>query len=195
VINLLPDIENGVPVDQLHLRISKRHFALSLGRICPEKGYHLALEAAWKARTPLILAGEVFRYEAHERYFWEKIRPGLGRGYRYIGPVGFKRKRRLLTSARCLLAPSLAPETSSLVTMEALACGTPVIAFPSGALADLVDHGETGYLVHDTSEMAEAIKAAACLNSNLCRQVARDRFSADRMVQRYFGLYQQLIRK
>ena len=104
---------------------------MALGRICPEKGYHIALDAAARAGVPMVLAGEVFRYPAHEQYFRDEIAPRLDASRRFIGPVGLHRKRRLLSEARCLLAPSLAPETSSLVAMEALACGTPVIAFPA----------------------------------------------------------------
>src|SRR5690606_1063450 len=132
----LPPIENGVPVEALGARVRKRGFALALGRICPEKGYHLALEAAHRAGLPLLLAGAVFRYAAHERYFREEIAPRLDSLRRFIGAVPLGRKRRLLAAARCVVVPSLVPETSSLVAMEALASGTPVVAFPVGALAD-----------------------------------------------------------
>ena len=188
-----PVIPNGVPVERFDIRISKRNFVFSLGRICPEKGFHLALEAAAIARTPMLLAGEIFRYPAHEAYFHQEIAPRLDHQRRFIGPVGFNRKRRLMAAARCLLAPSLAPETSSLVAMESLASGTPVIAFPSGALAEIVEDGVTGFLVNDEREMAEAIRAASSLDPNACRETARSRFSAARMVERYFDFYRRLI--
>jgi glycosyltransferase involved in cell wall biosynthesis len=190
--HLLEPIENGVPVDALTARHAKRRFALVLGRVCPEKGIHLAIEAAKQADIPLIIAGEVFAYEAHRRYLAEEIEPRLDALRRFIGPVGFARKRRLLTAARCLLVPSLAPETSSLVAREAAACGTPVIAFPNGALAETVEHGRTGYLVSDASAMAQAIEAAASIDPNLCRKVARARFSLDGMVAAYMEVYERL---
>lgn len=191
---LLPDIGNGVPVDRLASRVSKRGFALAMGRICPEKGFHLALDAARRAGTSLVLAGRVFGYGEHEQYFRHEIAPRLDGGrYRFIGPVGFIRKRRFLTAARCLLVPSLAPETSSLVAMEALACGTPVIAFPSGALGDIVEHGRTGFLVRDEEEMAEAIDAVSSLSPALCRETARERFSAERMLREYLEVYGRIV--
>src|SRR5437763_310074 len=137
--NMLEPIDNGVPVERLQARHARRDFALAIGRICPEKGFHLALDAAALAGTPLLIAGQVFPYDAHRRYFDQEIRGRLGRRARYLGAIGFVRKRRLLSAARCLLAPSLVAETSSLVAMEALACGCPVVAFPAGALADIVE--------------------------------------------------------
>lgn len=190
---LLPDIENGVPLDLLELRHARRNFAVTMGRICPEKGFHHALEAARRAQTPLLLAGEIFRDEAHENYFKNEIAPRLDGLRRFIGPIGFRRKRRLLSSARCLLAPSLAPETSSLVAMESLACGTPVIAFRASAIADIVEDGKTGFLVGDEGEMAEAIHASRSLDREVCRQVARERFSHMSMIQKYFSIYERLV--
>ena len=192
-VHLLPPIENGVPVDRLEARhVKKRGFALCLGRICPEKGYHLALDATRAAGVPLLIAGTLFPYGEHERHFHEDIAPRLDRRHRWLGPVGFLAKRRLLTAARCLLVPSLCPETSSLVVMEALACGTPVVAFPNGALPEIVEPGRTGFLVPDVAAMAEAIHAAAHLDPETCRAVARERFSAARMTARYLERYAQL---
>ena len=191
-LSLLPDIPNGVDCESLAARHAKRSFALALGRVCPEKGFHLALDAAKAANQPLLLAGEVFGYPEHEAYFKYEIAPRLDRARRFIGPVGFARKRRLLSAARCVLVPSLVAETGSLVAMEALACGTPVIAFPHGALADVVQHGVTGFLVRDSDEMANAVLVADRLDPVACRAAARERFSAERMVERYLGLYREL---
>ena len=105
------------------------------------------------------------------------------RGARHLGPVGFARKRRLLSAARCLLVPSMAPETSSLVAMEALACGTPVIAYRAGALAEIVEHGRTGFLVESTEAMADAIGRAGTIDPETCRRAARARFPLARTVE------------
>lgn len=192
---LLPPIPNGVPIRDLTARHAKRDFALTLGRICPEKNFHAALDAGRRADVPVLLAGEVFRYAWHEEYFEREILPRLDARRRFIGPVGFARKRRLMTAARCLLVPSLAPETSSLVSMEAIACGTPVVAFPSGALPEVVEHGRTGFIVYSVEEMALAIHACAELDPEVCREAARQRFSLPCMVEQYFAAYARLARR
>jgi glycosyltransferase involved in cell wall biosynthesis len=187
-----PEIPNGVPVPQLQARHGKRNFALALGRICPEKGFHHALDAAALAQVPLVIAGQVFPYEAHERYFAAEIRPRLGPAARFVGHLRFARKRRCLTAARCLLMPSLIPETSSLVAMEAIACGTPVVAYPAGALPDIIEPGVTGFIVSDHREMADAIHAVDNIDREQCRAIARTRFSQDRMIEAYLGYYREL---
>lgn len=190
--NLLAPVENGVAVNLIASRHARRNYCLCLGRICPEKGFHLALEAARRAGVGLLLAGEVFRYEAHERYFEKEIVPRLDSTRRFIGPIGGARKRRLLAGARCLLVPSLAPETSSLVAMEALASGTPVVAFASGALADIVEPGKTGFLVEDELTMTLAIQACSRIDPEACRQSARRRFPLNRMIRHYMRIYSRL---
>jgi len=192
---LLEPIPNGVPFNRLQARFARRDFVLVLGRVCPEKGIHLALDAAVLAGVPALVAGRVFPYPAHRQYFDCEIAPRLGPNARFLGGVGFARKRRLLTAARCLLVPSLVPETSSLVAMEALACGTPVVAFPAGALPEIVEHGMTGFLVEDVKGMAAAVARADRIDRERCRDIARRRFSLDAMVRRYFGVYQQLARR
>jgi glycosyltransferase involved in cell wall biosynthesis len=186
-------VPNGVDLSVLRPGPRKHRFALSLGRICREKNFHQALDAAREAGVPILLAGEVFAYANHQRYFREEIEPRLGRGARFLGPLGLAPKRRLLAAARCLVVPSRIAETSSLVTMEALACGTPVVAFRTGALPDLVAHGRTGFLVSDVHEMARALRDVEAIDPAECRREAERRFSSELMISRYFDLYRQLV--
>jgi glycosyltransferase involved in cell wall biosynthesis len=186
-------VENGVPLERLRTPVHKRNYAVALGRVCPEKGLHLALDAAKKADMPMVLAGEVYRYKAHIEYHEKEIVPRLDSLRRFRGPVGLARKRRLLAGARCLMAPSLVDETSSLVSMEALACGTPVVAFASGALPEVVEHGRTGFIVRNVDEMADALRRIDEIDPEECRRAARERFSSDRMARDYTVLYERLL--
>ena len=190
---VLPEIPNGVPVPEPR-RVPKGDYAVSLGRVCPEKGYHLAAEACGRAGVGYLIAGAVFGYEAHQRYFEGELKPRLdGVSRKFIGPVAGEQKTNLLAGAKCLLVPSLVAETSSLVTMEALAAGTPVIAFPSGALTELIEDGRTGFLVNDASDMAEAIAEVDAISPEHCREYALDHFSAERMTRDYIDLYTRVI--
>lgn len=188
---LLPPIENGVdlPPRKPHAR---RGYALALGRVCPEKNFADALDAAHSANCPLLLAGRVYGYPEHRQYFAGEIIPRLDRSRRWIGWITGARKHRLLAGARCVLIPSRIAETSSLVAMEALAAGVPVIAYPAGALPDIIEHGRTGFLTDDVPSMARAIRAASRIDPEDCRRAARERFSAERMIQQYLSLYQRL---
>lgn len=192
VANLLTYIENGVPFNGGKTPIATRKFCLVLGRICPEKGFHFAIAAAERARTPLLLGGPVFNFKTYQKYFFEEIAPRCNGFARFIGPVNMQRKRRLLSAAKCVLIPSVVPETSSLVAMEAFASGTPVIAFRSGALTEIVEDGRTGFLVNNEAEMADAISEVRTLDMHACLSAARDRFSVERMVQRYFEIYKTI---
>lgn len=191
---MLEAIPNGIRIDDYAYGAGRQPFALALGRICPEKGFHLALDAARLARVPMLLAGQVFPYEAHDRYFLGEIVPRLDLDRRFIGPIDLAQKRRLLGEARCLLIPSLVEETSSLVAMEALASGTPVIAHRAGALSEIIEDGITGFLVEGVEEMAEAIHRVDEIDEAHCRQVAENRFSAQSMASKYVEHYDAILR-
>lgn len=191
-------IENGVHIPEPRM-VAKKPFALALARICPEKNLHEALEAGTLANTPVCIGGQIFPYPEHERYFAQKLQPLLSNSeppvqHTFFGALLPDRKRELLASAQCLLHPTLAPETSSLVAMEAMAAGTPVIAYRSGALTEIVQDGVTGFLVNNVREMAEAIRRVHTLPSIACRADAERRFSKQYMIDQYLELYKELIR-
>ena len=191
---VLDPIPNGVPIEHLPWCSQKGEYVATIGRICPEKGFHLAADAARRAGVRLVLAGLVFGYRAHQEYFRDVLAPRLDRRwFRFAGSLGLSQKRRLLGQARCLLVPSQTPETSSLVAMEALACGTPVVAFRAGALAEIVEHGRTGFLVDSVDEMTEAISRVGAIDPVECRRAATDRFSADSMTARYLARYERIV--
>lgn len=192
-------IENGVDIPPPS-NGSKADFALVMGRICPEKNAHAALEAGTMARTRVIIGGQVYPYRTHQQYFEEKIEPLIAESsppadHQFAGPLNPERKERLLTEAKCLLHPTLAPETSSLVAMEALAAGTPVVAFRSGALPQIVEDGVTGFVVDDAEGMARAIGKIHTISPAECRKAAHRRFSKQRMIRQYFDLYRQILKE
>lgn len=193
--NLLPPIPNGVDLRQYRPGSIQRNFLLALGRICREKGTDHALDAAHAAGVPLLVAGQIYPYPDHQRYFEAEVRPRLDRrSSRFMGSISGARKRRLLAGARAVLIPSLAPETSSLVAMEALASGTPVIAYDSGALSSLIRDGVTGYIVENRQQMSEAVGRVYKIDRKSCRTEAEERFDLQRTVDAYLSVYSQFLK-
>ena len=194
---ILPVIENGALLSvegKGHPEQKDEGYALCLGRICGEKGFHIALEAAKIAGIPLVIAGEVFQYPEHESYFRKKILPELdGIRYKFVGRVGGAQKTALIRQASCLLLPSLIEETSSLSAIEALSCGTPVIGFAKGALPEIIEQGVTGFMVDSADDMGRAILKISAINRQACAAAALKRASASEMARQYTGLYHQII--
>lgn len=189
---LLGVVPNGIELECFPLAPRKNSYLLWLGRFCQEKGAHLAIQAARKAGSPLILAGQVYPFSYHQQYFQREIVPYLDNVLPLVrlaeAPTPTQ-KLRLLSHARALLVPSLADETSSLVAMEAAASGTPVIAFRRGALPEVVRHGVTGFLVDSVAEMAQAVARLNKITPADCRRYAERNFCATRMAEDYEQLY------
>ncbi len=186
-------IPNGIDTAKHVPTEGERTYLLWLGRVCPEKGTHIALEAARRADLPLIVAGPVHPFASHRDYFRREVEPLLDGKRIYVGPVGLNQKTKLLSSARALLVPSLAPETSSLVAMEAASSGTPTVAFHSGALPEVIQNQVTGFVVDDLEHMVDAIARIGQISPVRCRKYAIEHFSSERMVNDYVKLYRDLL--
>ncbi|MBX3205059.1 MAG: glycosyltransferase [Labilithrix sp.] len=162
-----------------------------LGRVAPEGGPQIAIEAARRTRTPLAL-GAAPRALDHE-YFERTIAPRLGPGITWAGEVLGPRRLELLSSARALLCPSHWEEPSGLGIIEAMLVGTPVIAYACGAASEIVEDGVTGFLVHDVDEMCRRIRDVSAIDRGACRARARRRWTSARMAREYVELYRETI--
>ena len=195
VPNVLGSIPNGICLERFPLQVSKADYLLWMGRICEEKGAHIALDVAEVLGIPIVIAGQVYPFSYHQRYFDREIAPRLERmGDRatFVRSPSFEKKLELLRRARVLLVPSLVDETSSLVSMEAAACGTPVVAFRRGALPEIVQPGVNGFLVNTPEEMALAIEEVSAIDPRHAHDHAHANFSASEMAAAYLKIYEQL---
>jgi len=188
-------IRNGIRVHNFPAPDGRprEDYLLWLGRICEEKGAHVAIDVARQAGKKLIIAGDVYPFSYHQQYFAREIDPHLGKQIRFVRKPSFAEKVELLRRASALLLPSLVDETSSLVAMEAMACGTPVIAFRRGAIPEVVRDGITGFIVNTTEEMASALTRIAEIDPASCRRYVEEKFSAARMANDYERLYREFI--
>jgi glycosyltransferase involved in cell wall biosynthesis len=166
-----------------------------MGRVCPEKAPHLAIAAARRAALPIVLAGQVYPFRWHEEYWEREVKPLIdGDRVRWVPLPRFAEKTKLLREARALLVSSQIAETTSLVALEAMASGTPVIAFAAGALTEVVTP-ETGFLVSNVDEMAEACGEVSRIRAQDCQAWVEREYSAKAMVDGYEALINGLAKQ
>ena len=192
--NCIATVYHGLPRD-LFLpppQPTNKYLAF-LGRIAPEKGPDAAIRIARTVGLPLRIAAKLPRSES--RYFKEHIRPFLDdRHVEFIGELDDEAKVAFLGDAAALLFPIDWPEPFGLVVIEAMACGTPVIAWRRGSVPEIVDHGVTGFIVENESQAVEAINALDRLDRRTIRQVFEQRFTARRMAQEYLCCFENVVR-
>lgn len=182
-------VSNPIAVDRWPLGTQKDDYVLWIGRMDPVKGAHRAIKAARLAGRPLVLAGPV-QTGQQAAYFRERIEPHIdGRRVRYVGEVAGAAKQRLYARAAAMLMPIRWDEPFGMVMIEALACGTPVIAFPEGAAREIVIDGRNGMLVADEAEMARAIGRVGAIDPHHCRHSVRTRYDAAITADGYEAVY------
>jgi glycosyltransferase involved in cell wall biosynthesis len=187
-------VHNGISVERYPYRREKDNFVLFLGRMDAGKGADLAIDAARRAEVPIVLAARCAG-PAEIRYFDERIRPRVGSGATWLGEVDSHRKRDLLSRARCLLAPVRWNEPFGLVLIEALACGTPVVALRRGAVPEIVIDGTTGFVRSLPEELPEALSRVGEIDPVACRLDVEHRFSVDSMVRGYERIYERVLER
>jgi glycosyltransferase involved in cell wall biosynthesis len=182
-------IHHGIDMDAFPLGAGDGGYLLFFGRIHPDKGTAEAIHLAERTGLPLLIAGIV----QDRAYFEQQIEPRLDTGtIRYLGPVGPDRRSKLLGRARALVHLINFDEPFGFSVVEAMSCGTPVIARPRGSLPELVRNGENGFLVHSIEEAAAAVEKAARLDRATVRASVERRFDAGRMVDDYLALYRRI---
>jgi glycosyltransferase involved in cell wall biosynthesis len=185
-------VHNGIRVNDFPFQESKDDYVLFLGRFSPDKGPDLAIESARRAGRRIILAGKLRSAHEHE-YFDQIIKPLLGTDAQFIGEADSTTKKELLAAAHCLLFPIRWAEPFGMVMIEAMACGTPVVALRQGSVPEVVAHGATGLVCDTPAQLPDAVDAAGHLSAAACRQHARMRFDASVMAAEYERVYEQAL--
>jgi glycosyltransferase involved in cell wall biosynthesis len=186
-------VHNAIWVDEYPYSSAKEDFILWLGRASPDKGAHLAIDVAREVGTPIVLAGKCAEPE-EEAYFAKEIEPRLGPDVEWTGEANAVRKKELLSAARCLLFPLQWHEPFGIVMVEAMACGTPVVALNKGSVPEIVEAGRTGFVCDDLSGCAEALAHLDEIDPAACRKRAEDKFDVDRMVAGYEDVYLRVLK-
>ena len=191
-LNWLGTVYHGLPEELYTPREQPGTYLAFLGRISPEKRVDRAIEIARRAGLPLRIAAKVDK--ADEEYFESSIRPLLeGARVEFVGEIGEADKDEFLGNAYALLFPIDWPEPFGLVMVEAMACGTPVIAYRDGSVPEVLDEGVTGFIVTSGDEAIEALEHVPQLDRRECRRVFEERFSAARMARDYVEIYERIV--
>ena len=185
-------IYHGLPKDLFTFQPRQGDYLAFLGRISPEKRVDRAIEIAKRVSMPLKIAAKVDR--ADRRYYKREIEPLLAESdAEWVGEISDQQKNEFLGSAYALLFPIDWPEPFGLVMIEAMACGTPIIAYDCGSVPEVMENGVTGFIVRNQDDAAQAVNQIRNLDRSRCREVFERRFAADRMAIDYVDVYKRLI--
>jgi glycosyltransferase involved in cell wall biosynthesis len=184
-------VYHGIPADMYQFREEPGRYLAFLGRISPEKRVDRAIEIAKRVQIPLKIAAKVDPVD--KRYFKREIEPLLGDPLvEHVGEIGDGEKNEFLGNACALLLPIDWPEPFGLVIIEAMACGTPVIAYRGGAVPEVMEEGHTGFIVEALEDAVKAVRRLPELSRRRCREVFEQRFTATRMAHDYVQVYERL---
>jgi glycosyltransferase involved in cell wall biosynthesis len=187
-------VHHGLPEHLYHAGAGNGEYLAFLGRISEEKGPERAIEIAMRAGIKLKIAAKID--DADKKYFEHIIKPLLDHPLiEFIGEVNEAEKQEFLGNAKALLFPINWPEPFGLVMIESIACGTPVIAFGCGSVPEIIDQGQTGFIVNSIDEAINSIKLLDTFDRKRCREVFEKKFTSSRMAEAYLKLYELLIKE
>ncbi len=193
------NVYNGLDMQNYPFSAKPNDYLLFVGRIDVEKGTHIAIDVAVRLKKKLIIAAKLDDDIPHiHNYFVRQIKPRLARHkdlVQWVGEVDEPQRNELMKNALCLLHPVTWPEPFGLVLIEAMACGTPVVALNLGSIPEVVEHGKTGFVAKNFGELLEGVRNIGTINRTYCREYALNRFSAKQMAIGYESVYQQVILK
>ena len=193
-VNWQATVHHGLPADQYRFRPERGSYLACLGRISPEKGVDQAIEIARQVGIPLRIAAKIDNVD--KDYFDSVIEPLLCDPLvEFVGEIGERRKDEFLGNAQALLFPIDWPEPFGLVMIEAMACGTPVIAYSNGSVPEVMEQGRTGFIVRELDDAVDAVRRVPQLSRARCREIFEERFTADRMARDYVDAYERLIER
>ncbi|RZK46552.1 MAG: glycosyltransferase family 4 protein [Pedobacter sp.] len=190
-LDYLATVYNGLNVDEFTFVDEPSDYLLFFGRIHPDKGPLEAIEIAVKSNKKLYLVGLI----QDHNYFENEIKPRLNDQVEYLGLAGPERRNELLGNALALLHPIAFEEPFGLSVAEAMLCGTPVIAFNKGSMAELILHQKTGFLVSNVKQAVDAVDELTYISRMECRNWATEKFSKERMVQDYYTCYKSILNR
>jgi glycosyltransferase involved in cell wall biosynthesis len=191
-LNYLATVYNGIDLSLYPFQTSAGEDLIFLGRIHPDKGVHLAIETAHRSGRRLLIAGII----QDESYFKAQVEPHINdRDICYIGPVGVVEKNELFARACALLHLNTIPERFGLVLVEANAAGVPVIAMDLGSCREVIEHGQTGFLVNNVDEAVNALKHLPEMDRSACRERVQRYFSIETMVAAYERVYSMIFER
>jgi glycosyltransferase involved in cell wall biosynthesis len=185
-------VHHGMPVDSYKFHRKLGSYLGFLGRTSPEKGLDRAIEIARAAEMPLKIAAKIDK--ADQEYFETVVQPMLNHAdIEFIGEIGYPEKDDFLGNAAALLFPIAWPEPFGIVMIEAMACGTPVIAYPFGSVPEVVEDGVSGYIVSDQASAVSAVKQIDKIDRKKVRKHFENNFTADRMALDYLKIYERMV--
>jgi len=187
-------IHHGLDLDGYHFNPNGGEYLFCDGHLQPGGGLDWAIDTARRVGLPLLFTGRIHT-PRERRYYVEELRPRMGRGIEYIGELDNEERLALIEGAHAFLNPCRAIEPFRIQLIEAMACGTPVIACPVGVAPEIIEHGSTGYLANNMGDLARAVRMAGRLDRQKCRTATEERFSMAKMAAEHERFYRSVAKK